>query len=169
MPRRGYMSCEAFIPLMVRAWCMHRPFSMPSQHLLPGTCRLLNSCCHASPIPHALPIVSHAPWLCVPHTPLSRLTCHVPHTLPIVSHTPCLSTHGVEPSVCGHLPYPLPSPKPPCPACRRAPTHPLQCCHRQHPATCITLIRPTSSPTYTLTCLLGPAPGGHVQVTHRAP
>ena len=37
---------------------------------------------------------------------------------------------------------------------------PLQRCCCQHPATRITLIRPTSSPAHTLTCLLGPAKEG---------
>ena len=148
--------CGAFIPLMVCAWCMHGPFSM--LYLLT---QLLNSCRHTSPIPHALPITSHA----------LAVRSHAPHCCasPITSHMPCLSTHGVEPSICGPLPYPLSSLEPPCPACRRAPAHPLQCCCCQHPATRVTLIHPTSSPAHTLACLLGPAAGGHTQVTHRAP
>ena len=97
------------------------PCSAPSWYLLT---RLLNSCCHASPIPHTLPIASHMPWLSHPTCP----GCRVPHALavashapwcrasPVTSHTPPLSAHGVEPSVCGPLPYPLSSLEPPCPA-----------------------------------------------------
>ena len=118
-------------------------------------------------IPHALP--SHTPWLSRPTHLLSCLAHQVPHTPPIVSHTPRLSAHGVEPSVCGPLPYPLPSPEPPCPAHRQAPTHPLQHCCHQPPATRVTLICPASSPAHTLACLLGPATGGLTQVTHHAP
>ena len=30
--QRVYMSRGGFIPPMVRAWCMHGPFSVPSQY-----------------------------------------------------------------------------------------------------------------------------------------
>ena len=125
----------AFIPLMVRAWCMHGPFSTPSRYLLT---RLLNSCRRASPIPHALPIASHA----------LAVASHAAHhrTSPVTSHMPRLSAHGVEPSICGPLPYPLSSLEPPCPACRRAPAHPLQRCRRQHPATRVTFLHLDPSP-----------------------
>ena len=119
--------------------------------------RLAHPPCPA--VPHALP--SHMPWLSRPMHPPSRLACQVPmpcplcltcparcvpHAPPVVSHMPCLSAHGVEPSVCGPLPYPLSSLELPCPARRQAPARPLQRCCHQHPATHITFLRLDPSP-----------------------
>ena len=161
---------------MVHAWTIQHAVPVLTYWYLLAL-EFLLSCltCPTHParhVPHTCPLHPTRPGCCVPHILLSCVTHHVPHAPPVASHTPHLSTHGVEPSIYGPLPYPLPSPEPPCPAHRQVPTHPLQRCRHQHPATHITLIHPsdpTSSPTHTLACLLGPAAGGHAQVTHHAP